>query len=259
MDLKPEILDKCNLLQACEWIAFGWEPMKPIYEHAIGRRRFNMIKPDGNRIVIDGGSEQLSYNENINSALGKLELAIYTKQIIAYGITDFGLEIQKTDDTYLKTINNARFMDKDIVLNKEEQELYNFISNKPKVFPIEDVSENFNTNIITNEMSTGDTFMGAYHNIEIEFSILKKVFPCKKNLKSTNNVSEMASINAKHPRKQEQKFVEILEKEPERITANKYELIIDKICNECSCSLNTAKNYYTKYNLSRLLSKPHKS
>ncbi len=37
--LEPEILEKCNLRQACEYIAFGWEPLEEIYEKLECRNR----------------------------------------------------------------------------------------------------------------------------------------------------------------------------------------------------------------------------
>lgn len=85
--IKVEILDKCTLLQACEWIAFKWSPMDAIYEQHEGR-----IRPENPTFNLDLGTnpkpsiEWEEYRDNLRKAVASLHIALFNKQVNAVGV-----------------------------------------------------------------------------------------------------------------------------------------------------------------------------
>ncbi|MDR1697125.1 MAG: hypothetical protein LBR41_02820, partial [Rickettsiales bacterium] len=77
MSTDVEYLDKCTLLQACEWIAFGYKPRLAIYEAAATPPRPSPY--ESNQLKIE------KYLKDMNDAKNKLKLALFQKTIIAKG------------------------------------------------------------------------------------------------------------------------------------------------------------------------------
>lgn len=82
-----EILDTCTLLQACEWIAFQWEPMSDLYEQYDGR-----IRPQ--HPLLAGLNFDLTtkptidwdkYKSAITKAKAALKIALIQAQLVATG------------------------------------------------------------------------------------------------------------------------------------------------------------------------------
>lgn len=59
--LEPTISERCTLRQACEWIAFGWEPMAQPDENALSEKRIRETK---------------EYTEKLTDAAAKLKIAL---------------------------------------------------------------------------------------------------------------------------------------------------------------------------------------
>lgn len=119
--IRVEISDKCTLLQACEWIAFKWEPMDNVYEQYEGRIRprppiFN-TKFGGNP---KPSIEWDKYSYELSKAVAALKIALFKKQISSIGrlcpnkdtpLGGFSLQPERTvidfeEFFYLDTINN---------------------------------------------------------------------------------------------------------------------------------------------------------
>lgn len=86
--IKVEILNKCTLLQACEWIAdFKWEPMDKICEQYKGRKR-----PEDPMFSIKLDTEPeptipwKKYRDELSKASAALHLALAQKHVNATGI-----------------------------------------------------------------------------------------------------------------------------------------------------------------------------
>lgn len=71
-----EILDTCTLQQACEWIAFSWEPMKPAYAEYCEH-----IRPTDSK-----SPEFQEYEQQIKKALRALRIALIQKQLQIVGV-----------------------------------------------------------------------------------------------------------------------------------------------------------------------------
>ncbi len=89
MEIKPEILNNCSLLQACEWIAFGWEPTTPYYEYLLNYQRPTNSKYVSKRFKYEN-KKLAEQNENLNTqdydnkiqdAIRKLEYLIIKNKI----------------------------------------------------------------------------------------------------------------------------------------------------------------------------------
>ncbi len=84
--IKVEILDNCTLLQACEWIAFKWEPMATVYEQYEGR-----IRPQNPMFDINLGNkpkpsiEWDKYRDGLAKGVAALKIALTKKQINSIG------------------------------------------------------------------------------------------------------------------------------------------------------------------------------
>lgn len=71
-----EILDTCTLRQACEWIAFAWEPMKQAYEEYSEH-----IRPTDSK-----SPEFQEYEQQIKKASRALRIALIQKQLKIVGV-----------------------------------------------------------------------------------------------------------------------------------------------------------------------------
>ncbi len=71
-----EILDTCTLQQACEWIAFTWEPMKQAYEEYSEHIRPRDSKSPGFQ----------EYEQQIKKASRALRIALIQKQLKITGV-----------------------------------------------------------------------------------------------------------------------------------------------------------------------------
>ena len=84
--IEVKILNECTLLQACEWIAFKWEPMNNVYEQYEGR-----IRPRNPIFDINIGDnpkpsiEWDKYRDGLAKGVAALKIALCQKQINAVG------------------------------------------------------------------------------------------------------------------------------------------------------------------------------
>lgn len=146
-----EILDKCTLRQACEWIAFKWAPMPPQYEAYCDH-----IRPanphDGFGSYITSPSEAIQewneYNKGMQRACSKLTIALLQKAVIARG----SLRINKK---YMPT---------------QEKQVINFHTGS-----ILDWDNNQIRNSLVDKIGENDLLIEE--DIEIDFALLRKVFP----------------------------------------------------------------------------------
>ena len=82
-----EILDTCTLLQACEWIAFQWEPMSDLYEQYDGRIRpqhplfAGLNFGQTTKPTIDWDK----YNPTITKAKAALKITLIQAQLVVTG------------------------------------------------------------------------------------------------------------------------------------------------------------------------------
>ena len=145
---KPVFFNKCNLLQSCEWIAFGWKPTSGVYEFALER-----VRPSKYGTTSKPSMPYEKYISEINKAKIKLIIALSRKSIIATG----------TLGTKGHHHNNISILD--------NQTRY-----------IIDYLDNFD---IDYENNTIGNYQTDYKNIEIDFKHLEQEFP--ENTTSPNN------------------------------------------------------------------------
>lgn len=148
-----EILDTCTLQQACEWIAFGWEPMPPKYEAYC-----NHIRPHNPNDIssLDSFFETPpeptykwdKYSGDMHRACSKLTIALLQKEIIAYG----------NQKAYKKYFPSAEKQ----AINFGNDDVLDYQHNQIKVELLGEISPN---DLLIEE------------NIEINFNQLKRVFP----------------------------------------------------------------------------------
>lgn len=84
--IEVKILNECTLLQACEWIAFKWEPMNNVYEQYEGRIRprnpiFDINLGDNPKPSIEWDK----YRDGLAKGVAALKIALCQKQINAVG------------------------------------------------------------------------------------------------------------------------------------------------------------------------------
>lgn len=154
--IQYEVLKDCSLLQACEWIAFGWEPMKPVYEKAIGRYRENYYD-----FKFLSQTEYIDRDE-IREAQNILKCLLYSNKINATGIlfksVDFDLEVKPTSLKRQNLTEIKEYIDDfQIIFYKSALACYNTIDK--------------------------DWTIAKY--VEINFEELKKVYPRKKIVSTT--------------------------------------------------------------------------
>ncbi|MDW2974441.1 MAG: hypothetical protein R8M70_00055 [Alphaproteobacteria bacterium] len=116
-----EILDKCTLLQACEWIALQWEPMSDLYEQYDGRIRpqhplFAGLDLD---ITTNPTIDWDKYKSAITKAKAALKIALIQAQLVATGTyipehTDESMRNERDDiefqPFFTLDVNNNRFL-----------------------------------------------------------------------------------------------------------------------------------------------------
>lgn len=147
-----EILDTCTIGQACEWIAFGWEPMPPQYEAYC-----NHIRPIDPNYPTAFMAPLLpppptpsytweEYNKEMHRACAKLTIALLQKEVIAQGV------------------NKAykRVSDQKHDIHFGENDILDWRSNQKRWVLIDTIQEN-------------ETCITV--DISIDFNLLKKVFP----------------------------------------------------------------------------------
>ena len=235
----------CNLLQACEWIAFGYVPMDKIHSDAEYGRRPELIADGFDEANWLGADKWLNptepqkeYARKIYAASSKLIRAIYDHSVTILGATKFQRNIYSCGQQYVKSIEALSY-GRDVMTD----ELYNCLKNDSPVSEIKNFSENINIDIINNTLHSGSD---NYFDICISVAELRNAFPRKPKI--AKEVSKKASDNAKHLRKTEKRFLDIWKSEPNRILAGKkYDVVIDNIAQMVVCSVNTAKKYYKKY------------
>jgi hypothetical protein len=163
---KIEFLDKCTLLQACEWIAFKWQPMLPIYEDVSGRNQPSPFDSDA------------PHNKSIKIAANHLKLTLYQKDIIARGKPEF-MDIPDDLDSghmgaytgtkcayeYAKNIKNVNF----VAQRPDDSGIDDRGRIEIKNIP-QDVSLNAGANNITINLI-------RYVDVEIDFAELQRAFP----------------------------------------------------------------------------------
>ena len=148
-----EVSKTCTLQQACEWIAFKWEPMIPQYEEYC-----NHIRPRSPEDV--NPLEELvspspkptytweKYNDEMHKAKAKLTIALLKKDVVAMG----RLKVYKK-----------------CFLSAEKQDVQ---------FDSDDIL-NWQSNTIMHTLAGANTYNDLLirEDIEIEFEQLKQVFP----------------------------------------------------------------------------------
>lgn len=84
--LKPQKLSKCNLIQALEWIAFGYEPVRPEDEILEDREvyREKLIPNEFGLVEKPFSDEEKSYVKGMCRAIGLLKKALITGKLSIY-------------------------------------------------------------------------------------------------------------------------------------------------------------------------------
>ena len=80
MIINPTVSKLCTVSNACEWIAFGWKPVAPIYKYTDGK----FINEDGK---IDR-NYKTGYLQAMKIVSYKLLVAIYERRLAAIGFKD---------------------------------------------------------------------------------------------------------------------------------------------------------------------------
>lgn len=153
MDINPPILENCTLLQACEWIAFGWEPMEKVYEDAICRDKSKLgecSKNEHNTIIL---------SKEIVNAMNLLKVVLYEKKLIAYGFESIGIR-----EKYQKDIMHSNFDFDDMYCYEFDDSIKNIDIDSS------DISFDFKCNVLI-------VGFQHYKDIQINFNELKKLFP----------------------------------------------------------------------------------
>lgn len=238
-------IEYCNLLQACEWIAFGYIPMAKLYSEAQYGKRPELIADGfdeanwiGAKEYLNPPESQKEYARHIYAARDKLVLAIYEHAVTVFGATKFQQNIHKLGEQYIKDVEIfAR--GKDLT----QDELYMSLKNAKKISKITDFSEIISVNLIDNTLQSGTD---VYFDTCVFVADLKTAFPRKSKVAA--EISKMTSNNAKCLKKKEKLFLDTWEKDRNKIlNGKKYDIIIDNIVQLIGCSVNTAKKYYKKY------------
>lgn len=137
------ILKDCTLLQACEWIAFKWEPMSKQYEEYCNHIRPQSPFDNVIDIMKTSPKPTFSWEEYVNKtnqAKAALTIALLQKEICAKGI------------------------------NKHYQTIMHELQDVP-------FDEHDNIDLTNNAISSP---FYTFVEIRISFDTLKKVFPCNR-------------------------------------------------------------------------------
>lgn len=160
--LKPEILAKCTLRQALEWIAFQWEPMESVYEDLIGRYR-------------DMGNERSGYTEYdqaIFAAEPKLRIAIKKDVIKLSGIetvcTGGGAHKKADYSLFLTLYPDSKFLNDEAIDNKKITD-YFFSDDYSFIYCPHAVSKRINEETFC--------YHKGYFEVETELAALRVLFP----------------------------------------------------------------------------------
>ena len=141
-----EVLDTCTIQQACEWIAFGWEPMKPAYEEYCEH-----IRPTDTK-----SPEFQEYELKIKKASTALRIALIQNRLNVVG-------------TRLHTSGSLR-------------PLGSFqMSFNPEAI---DFMDDYTFNIYNNDILNSKNEIVAQH-VSITFDELKSIFPHQESLNQT--------------------------------------------------------------------------
>ncbi|MDR0726956.1 MAG: hypothetical protein LBF37_02730 [Rickettsiales bacterium] len=162
MEISVEFLEKCTLSQACEFLAFGFEPMLPIYEDMVGRNvsRAEMMSVDD--YVNDFHNNY--YDSKLFDAKAELTVALYQKLLTAKGIPDFENEIFEGSDI----LSKAEFAGKKLAYDYEKAINSSFQSK----INITDIPANVYIDVNKNEITTKSLL---YKEVEIDFSELQSL------------------------------------------------------------------------------------
>ncbi|MBD5405964.1 hypothetical protein HDR59_05455 [bacterium] len=171
MEIKPDILDTCTLLQACEWIAFGWEPMEEIWERHINRIRPELLDYKKSKEIYEKNNKN-NYSYLIYIAASKLKIHLLKGYIKAKG--RFYTSIFDCDDI-------------SFTMSGKSRELTN-VENLTSCLDI-DIKSSI---IYTNRKSTlpGGGGNAYYIDAQISFEELKKVFPYNESTNKEENTNE---------------------------------------------------------------------
>ncbi len=83
----------CDLLQACEWVAFGWEPMNKEDEFMTGRVRPEQPLTE-NLLDINAELSWERYETKINEAANKIKDLLQKGQLKAKGCLSIKMRLQ---------------------------------------------------------------------------------------------------------------------------------------------------------------------
>lgn len=237
----------CNLLQACEYIAFGYQPMNKLQSEAKYGTRPTLIpdKCDEANIIPAPSPEQKDYARAIYAARAKLALAIYKKDISILGTNSIQRRMYNLGQDYVKDIDFTRLQSRQSELNQDE--IYNIYKNMDLITPIDDIKDTLIVNLIDNTVQTDpESCFELYSDIHVSISDLIKIFPRKSKI--SEDVSRVMTNNAKQLREKEKNFLQIWQSSPDKILSGKtYERIIDNIQEYADVCESTAKLYYKKY------------
>jgi hypothetical protein len=180
MALELKYLDKCTLLQACEWIAFKWRPMLPIYENASGRVRpkAELIYNEKTGCNEQGDAVYHKYNNAIIQARNLLSAHIFQKAIRVIGVADLDSfkEQEKQAQSGL-TLPEKYHGDSNERLKSARKSIAKLskLGDKPIGidFPIDGELHTYDNTIVFNDKGT----QVAYKNIVIDFAELQRELP----------------------------------------------------------------------------------
>jgi len=169
----------CNLLQACEYIAFGYKPMNKLQSEAKYGPRPTLIpdKYDEANIIPTPSQEQKDYARAIYAARAKLALAIYTKNISILGANSIQYRAYNLGQNYVKCMESIRNFNS-TKLNQDD--IYNAYKNMDLVAPIDNIKDTLIINLIDNTIQANpESCFELYSNTRVSIPDLIKTFPKK--------------------------------------------------------------------------------
>lgn len=158
-----EILDTCTLLQACEWIAFKWEPMDKVYEEYEGR-----VRPDNPIFTIHSGLDPKpsikwdDYRDALIKAKAALTIALLQEKIKAIGKPTL------TKETSLGALSFQAKLE------------------------VVDFEKSFSLSLKDNRIYDGDTIV--FYDTFVDFSALTTIFPGRSRKQKNTYQSEYMTL-----------------------------------------------------------------